>query len=378
MANDAMSVPENPWLKVLRKLGDGVLLFDGHGHLQGANVRLREELGFPLPHLRTAWQRGLPPFDQPHQWNPLREALKHTLGTQRSGQVELILPGVGGGLTYYQVFTVMLEDASLSRGCVAVFRDTSAMRRTEKMRRDFVANVSHELRTPLCVLQGYSETLLEGALDQPSDARQFVLAMEQHTQRLIRLVEDLLDLSKLEDDAFKLELAPVWLSPIVDHTLSLVSRRAEEKNMSVAVQLAEGLPKVQAHPQSLEQILFNLLDNALKYSPAGSQVTLSVTASPTAANELVVSVTDQGQGIEAKHLPRLFERFYRVDKARSRQEGGTGLGLSIVKHLVQCHGGRIWAESTLGQGTSFCFTLKTEAAPVPSGTSLPADYDVVS
>jgi two-component system phosphate regulon sensor histidine kinase PhoR len=201
--------------------------------------------------------------------------------------------------------------------------------------------------------------------------------MEQHTQRLIRLVEDLLDLSKLEDDAFKLELAPVWLSPIVEHTLSLVSRRAEEKQMSVAVQLAEGLPKVQAHPQSLEQVLFNLLDNALKYSPAGSQVTLSVAPNPTTANELVVSVADQGQGIEAKHLPRLFERFYRVDKARSRQEGGTGLGLSIVKHLVQCHGGRIWAESTLGQGTSFCFTLKTEAAPVPSGMSPSADYEAV-
>lgn len=239
--------------------------------------------------------------------------------------------------------------------CVIIFHDITDIRQTEKMRRDFVANVSHELRTPLSAIEGYSETLLDGALEDQSVCRDFIQVIYRHSLRLTQLVEDLLDLSKLESPDFRPELIPVSLPNLLQQVIGLVGDKAEDKEIHIDVALHEPLPTVLAEVSSMQQVLTNLLDNAIKYTP--SQGRVMVSAYENGKGKIQVDVSDTGIGIEAKYLPRIFERFYRVDKARSRDLGGTGLGLSIVKHIVQLHGGEIWVESTVNQGSTFSFTL---------------------
>ena len=239
--------------------------------------------------------------------------------------------------------------------CVIIFHDITDIRQTEKMRRDFVANVSHELRTPLSAIAGYSETLLDGALEDQAVCGDFINVIHRHSLRLTQLVEDLLDLSKLESPDFKPELVPVSLQGLLQQVISLVEDKAQDKDIQISVTIQEPLPLVMADMSSMQQVLTNLLDNAIKYTP--SQGRLHVSAFDNGKGKVQVEVSDTGIGIEAKYLPRIFERFYRVDKARSRDLGGTGLGLSIVKHIVQLHGGEIWVESTVNQGSTFSFTL---------------------
>jgi two-component system phosphate regulon sensor histidine kinase PhoR len=272
---------------------------------------------------------------------------------------------------YFHVELIPLTDpahtANTDPLCVCVFNDYTAMRRTEKMRRDFVANVSHELRTPLSAIHGYAETLLEGALDDGPVAKEFTQTIFRHSTRLSQLVADLLDLSKLESPDFILDLDPVTLSDFIHGVVSMADKQITQKGLSISLDLADDLPKVLAHDRSLEQVFTNLLDNATKYTPAGGTITISATPSTDEAGMLEITIADSGLGIPPKHLSRLFERFYRVDKARSRDMGGTGLGLSIVKHIVQSHGGNIWVESTVADtpethnpqahGTTFTFTL---------------------
>jgi signal transduction histidine kinase len=251
---------------------------------------------------------------------------------------------------------------------VLTFRDISSIKTTEKMRRDFVANVSHELRTPLSVLKGYAETLIAGALEDPETAKSFLEVIMRHADRLTSLVDDLLDLSKMESPDFQLELSPLDLSPIAERVTALLETRLTEKHITLVNQLSpvrevssestSNHPslKVWGHASSLEQILVNLLTNAIKYTPINGRITLGLR---TIGEEWVqVSVKDTGVGIETKHIPRLFERFYRVDKARSRELGGTGLGLAIVKHLVQLQNGTVSVTSVPNKGSDFSFTLR--------------------
>lgn len=244
--------------------------------------------------------------------------------------------------------------------CVIIFHDITDIRQTEKMRRDFVANVSHELRTPLSAIAGYSETLLDGALEDRSVCRDFINVIYRHSLRLTQLVEDLLDLSKLESPDFKPELVPYSLHNLLQQVIGLVEDKAEDKEIQIAVDIHEPLPSVLVDMSSMQQVLTNLLDNAIKYTPPQGKVIVS--AYDNGKGQIQVDVKDTGIGIEAKYLPRIFERFYRVDKARSRDLGGTGLGLSIVKHIVQLHGGEIWVESKVNRGSTFSFTL--DPAPV--------------
>ena len=239
-------------------------------------------------------------------------------------------------------------------GVVVVFHDITRLKQLENVRKEFVANVSHELRTPLSIIKGYVETLLD---EQPPDAatsRQFLQTVQKHSRRLEALIADLLSISELESQQARLNLAPVALRPTVEAVLEELRQRAADKKMTVALEIPDHLSTVRADSQRIHQVLLNLLDNAVKYTSSGGRVT--VTARETGA-DVEVCVADNGPGIAPEHLPRIFERFYRADKARSRELGGTGLGLSIVKHIVQAHGGRVWAESTLGQGSAFHFTL---------------------
>lgn len=237
---------------------------------------------------------------------------------------------------------------------MVMLNDTTAIRRTEKMRRDFVANVSHELRTPLSAIKGYAETLCDGALEDEAVAKDFVKVILRHSQRLKQLVDDLLDLSKLESPDFKPELEPLALPSLMRRVFSLILDKAQEKQLQMTLNISDEMPLILADCGGLEQVLTNLLDNAIKYTPKDGAVTMSASIQDRLIR---VDIKDTGIGIDPKYIHRVFERFYRVDKARSRDMGGTGLGLSIVKHIVQLHGGEIWVESAPNEGSTFSFTL---------------------
>jgi len=239
-------------------------------------------------------------------------------------------------------------------GVIIVFHDITRMRQFENTRKEFVANVSHELRTPLSIIKGYVETLLD---DQPPDeatTRQFLNTIQRHSRRLEALIADLLSISALESQQARLNFEPVSMRAAAQSVLEELARQAQDKSITISMEIPEQLPAVRADAQRLHQILFNLLDNAIKYTQAHGHVTIRAAEKD---GTVETAVADDGPGIGPEHLPHVFERFYRVDKARSRELGGTGLGLSIVKHIIQSHGGRVWAESQIEQGSTFYFTL---------------------
>ena len=239
-------------------------------------------------------------------------------------------------------------------GAVLVFHDITEVRRLEKVRQDFVANVSHEIRTPIASIKGYAETLLEGALEDKKNAREFIQIIYQDSNRLASLINDLLDLLRIESGKMKMSVLPVELAPVVERTFGILRKVIEEKTLSVNINIPRGLPRVITDEQRLAQVLLNLCDNAVKYTPEGGSIKVSAQIKD---NLVQVDVIDSGVGIPEEDLPRIFERFYRVDKARSRELGGTGLGLSIVKHIVLAHGGEVWVSSVLGHGSTFSFTI---------------------
>ncbi len=254
-----------------------------------------------------------------------------------------------------QVNAVPLRLAADEVGVVMVLHDVTELRRLEQVRTEFVANVSHELRTPLTAIQGYLETLLSGALEERENARRFLDIVFRHTERLGRLLNDLTDLSNIEMGRVSLKLAPTRLDEVVDAVLAIMGPKAASGRVTLQSRLSSDLPSVLADRDRLVQIVINLVDNAVKYTSEGGRVT--VQAQQPADSQIEVDVIDTGVGIPSADLPRITERFYRVDKARSRELGGTGLGLAIVKHLVFAHGGQLRIESEPGRGTTVRVTL---------------------
>ena len=247
-----------------------------------------------------------------------------------------------------------------------VFHDITELERVERMRRDFVINVSHELRTPLASIIGYAETLMDGAVHDPSNNERFVRILWQNAQRLSQLTSDLMTLSQIEFKSLEFEFGKQSMSKLLRLAVEGMRPVAERNSLQLSMQPVRSDLTVECDSSAIHQVLANLLDNAVKYTPAGGSVVVGVVERET---KLAVYVRDTGIGIHADHIPRLFERFYRVDKARSRELGGTGLGLAIVKHLVQAHDGTIWVESELGKGSTFWFALPyvrtQELAPPP-------------
>jgi two-component system phosphate regulon sensor histidine kinase PhoR len=233
-------------------------------------------------------------------------------------------------------------------GVVLTFHDVTEVRKVEAMKRDFVVNVSHELRTPLAAIMGAMETLEDEPASRPA-----LDILKRHAERLRRLVEDILKLAELEDRGYRLDVQEVDLREIADRTVRVFAKRISEKKLDAGVEASPDLPKAKADPYQIEQMLINLVDNAVKYTEQG-RVLLALRAEPSA---FIIEVKDTGPGIPAEHLPRIFERFYVVDKSRSRQLGGTGLGLSIAKHIAELHGGTISASSEEGRGTTFTVRL---------------------
>jgi two-component system phosphate regulon sensor histidine kinase PhoR len=251
---------------------------------------------------------------------------------------------------YVEVSAVpMKDDMDLIRGAVVLFHDITQLKRVDQIRRDFVANVSHELRTPLSILRGYIETLIDNPKTSREELARILQIMDRHSKRLGLLVDDLLSLAQLESSSANFEIGEVQLRELFDNVIRDWKERLAKKNLKVIVDLAPNMPSIRADETRLQEVLYNLLENAVKYSRENGEIRLQAERS---GSEIVISVGDDGTGISKDDLPRIFERFYRADKARSRELGGTGLGLAIVKHIAQLHGGRVEAESEPGRGTT--------------------------
>ena len=243
--------------------------------------------------------------------------------------------------------------------------DLTEVRRAEQLRGDFVANASHELRTPLAVLLGFIETLTGPAADDPAAQREFLGIMQQQATRMARLVDDLLSLSRIELTEHAAPTRRVRLADVVGPIARALDLRAAERGMVIALTVAADLPEVPGEPDELAQVAQNLIDNAIKYARADSEITVTVAPSPRLAGGVMLKVRDRGEGIPKKHLSRLTERFYRVDKARSSRMAGTGLGLAIVKHVVNRHSGQLEIESKAGRGSKFTVHLPAPAPGTP-------------
>ncbi|MFO0597645.1 MAG: ATP-binding protein [Myxococcaceae bacterium] len=290
----------------------------------------------------------------------LQAAVERACREGQSSRLELALEGV-------RPFVLQVHVSPLGPqlgGSSAVFFDVTELRRLEKVRKDFVANVSHELRTPITAIRGYAETLQSGAVNDPQTAPKMVDIIHRQSERLSELVEDLLELSRLESKQIQLSEKPVDLAEASARALEAVRPKARVRNTSIEVKIPAG-QLVLGDQRAIEQVVLNLVDNAVKYSPPNSKVELTTARHH---GQIELRIKDDGPGIEARHLSRIFERFYRVDKGRSREMGGTGLGLSIVKHLVTTMKGDVRCESTPGQGSTFCVEL-----PEVTADSQPAE-----
>jgi two-component system phosphate regulon sensor histidine kinase PhoR len=239
-------------------------------------------------------------------------------------------------------------------GAVVVLHDVTELRRLERVRQDFVANVSHEFKTPLTAIQGFAETLLGGALEDPKNNRRFLEIMRDHANRLARLTDDLLKLARIEAGKLELEFSPVGVIEFIERCAETALMKASRKQITLDIEIPPGLPPVRGDAGLLRDVLQNLVDNAIQYTPPGGRICVSARVN---SKEMVIEVMDTGIGIPLIDQERIFERFYRVDAARSREAGGTGLGLSIAKHIIDAHDGRLWVESTVGEGSRFSFSI---------------------
>jgi two-component system phosphate regulon sensor histidine kinase PhoR len=345
---------------LLRGIMEGVLVVDARGRILMVNNALRHLLSLP-PHVEDRTPLEIIRNAE------LERALRQVLEDGENTILELTLPSPEGKTFEVNVVGIspspagMLKEDEGRRGVIAVFHDITRLKELEKIRRDFVANVSHELRTPLTTIKGYAETLLEGALKEEV-ASQFVQVIKRHSDRLEKIVEDLLILSKIESKAFQLRMESFSASDLIGDVLDFIKEPLNKKKISVSVDEIPPTLLVYGDRQYLEQVFINILDNAIKYGHERGRIIISGTERDQ--REVEISVKDDGIGIPKEDLLRVFERFYRVDKGRSHDLGGTGLGLSIVKHIVQAHGGRVWAESQLGEGSTFYFTLPLHASPL--------------
>jgi two-component system phosphate regulon sensor histidine kinase PhoR len=286
----------------------------------------------------------------------LQRLAADVLGQQRPASAELsLLTREGQQRQLHVQGTVLGGPQDRPQGALLVLHDITQLRRLESVRRDFVANVSHELRTPVTSIKGFVETLLAGAMHQPADSERFLRIIAAQSDRLQSIIDDLLALARLEQDAEKeaIATAPAPVRPLLEAAAGLCRLKADAKKIALEIDCQAGL-SARINAALLEQAVLNLIDNAVKYSPAGQPIRI---AAAFAEGELVISVEDHGCGIAREHLPRIFERFYRVDRARSRELGGTGLGLSIVKHIAQAHGGYAAVRSTVGEGSLFSIHL---------------------
>ena len=344
--SQALKVQSSQAEAMLQSMAEGVVAIDASGRILWLNGSAQRLVGASADQMVG---KRVTEFIRHQELQALLDTAMHQ---QRpvSGEVRLFAPAE-------QVIRVQATPCQGDAGqtaLVLVVQDVTEMRRLEGMRREFVANVSHELKTPLTSIAGLVETLLSGALDDPANRRRFVSLIEQEAGRLGRLIEDLLQLSQIESRATPLQLQAVNLGSLLKDVWGQLERQAAQRRVTIAWEITPSAPAALGDPERLRQVFLNLLDNAIKFNQEGGRITVRVRAADA---EVSIEIEDAGIGIPEQDVPRIFERFYRVDKTRSRELGGTGLGLSIVKHLVELHQGRIQVRSRLGHGSAFIVTL---------------------
>ena len=331
---------------LFNSMSEGVLILDSAGRVQLVNRSLQEYFGLKTDVRGQTIMEAL-------RLQTLAELTKRLPQERIVQGLELELPGVRRRSLEVNAAAVFDREGR-QHGSILVFHDLTRLKQLENTRQEFVANVSHELRTPLSLIKGFVETLRDGAKDDPELATRFLRTIEKHTDRLTYLIEDLLTVSQLESGQIVMNLHELELREEASHVVDDLQSRAADKNVTLHNNLpAELLARADA--DRLQQVLFNLVENAIKYGAAGGNVTVG--GMPNNNGKVEVWVRDDGPGIPLEAKERIFERFYRVDRARSRESGGTGLGLSIVKHIVQAHGGEVWVKSESGSGATFFFTL---------------------
>ncbi|QGQ97785.1 HAMP domain-containing histidine kinase [Paenibacillus psychroresistens] len=340
---------------VLENMMSGVVMIDRDGRIVLMNRSAEDFLGF------TAEELLGKKYDEAKQQFELTKLIRECIESCEHIRDEMIFYFPEERILEVNVTPMSQSDEEWA-GVLIVLHNITAVRRLERMRSEFVANVSHELKTPITAVKGFAETLLAGALDDKEIAKSFLQIIFDESERLNRLIGDILELSKIESKRIPLQFSPVEMRSLVERTLHMMRPEAEKKHISLEMHVEEDI-YIEADEDRLGQILINLLSNGISYTPDGGKVKVKIEAlhSPTDRDNeyerIRLTISDSGIGIPKKDLPRIFERFYRVDKARSRISGGTGLGLSIVKHLVELHKGTIQVESEVGIGTKFLIDL---------------------
>ncbi|HUR44853.1 MAG TPA: ATP-binding protein [Candidatus Saccharimonadales bacterium] len=330
---------------------EGVMVLDDAGRIELANPSLSQLLG---PAREVRGQTILEAF----RLQELAALVKRLPAEKIVRGFEMELPGMQERWVEVNAAAV-LDGKGTLHGAILVFRDLTRIKQLENTRREFVANVSHELRTPLSLIKGFVETLLEGAKNDPELTSRFLKTIEKHTDRLTYLIEDLLTISRLESGQVLLNLQSLELRAEIERVKEDLQSRALEKKITLVNEVPENT-RADADSDRLQQVFFNLIENAVKYGRSEGHVWIGAKARAK-DGMMEVWVRDDGPGVPAEGRERVFERFYRVDRARSRETGGTGLGLAIVKHIIQAHGGEVWMTSEVGQGTTFFFTLRPKA-----------------
>lgn len=354
---DALSEDRAQLLAVLTSMVEGVMVLDSRGYVLQVNPALEHIFGIA----RTE-TRGRPAAEL-FRHQQLNGLIDKALRSRTNHEAEIVLPLTGRCL---QIEASAAGGEQDNEACVVlVFHDITELRRLETIRKDFVANVSHELRTPLTSIKGYVEALLDGAKDDPVTAGNFLDIILNQSNRLNLILDDLLELSKIESGNVHFKQEPIDLSPLIDRTIAMMKTLADKKRHRLLSSVNPALPPVKGDEERLVQVLTNLLDNAVKYTPVGGTITVDARFAPAPADRMIdLSVADTGIGIPEPDRPRVFERFYRVDKARSRELGGTGLGLAIVKHLVEGLSGQVWVEATPPHGSRFVVRLPASSKQV--------------
>lgn len=327
---------------VLEHMADGVIITDETGRVRLINPAAAELMDTdPVQALGRTFAQVVRHHQLIELWQLCRTESREQIQTIEIGYRKLFLQAI---------VTPFLE--AHAQGYLIILQDLTRIRRLETVRRDFISNISHELRTPLAGLKALVDTLRDGALEDPPAARRFLNRMETEVDALTQMVQELLELSRIESGQVPLRLVPTSLRDLIDKPVDRLLPQAERAGLTLSVELSPDLPRVLADAERVGQVITNLVHNAIKFTPEGGKVDVSARQ---AARSVTISVADTGVGIPAEDLPRIFERFYKSDRARSG--GGSGLGLAIAKHIVQGHGGRIWAESVEGQGSTFHFSL---------------------
>lgn len=350
----SLSGERNRSSAILRSMVEGVAVIDAQQRLVFCNRAFSEILN-----LDSAAAEGRPVIEVVRNSDLLgliRRALVGDEGLQSDIVTGIVQPRSFSvtAAPVKPLDSIASSTAGKPSGAVVVLHDVTELRRLERVRQDFVANVSHEFKTPLTAIQGFAETLLAGAIDDPTANRRFLEIIREHAARLARLTDDLLKLARIEAGKLEVQFLPVSVEDLVEGCAETTRLKAGRKQISLDFHLPPDLPAVLGDAGLLHDVLQNLLDNAVQYTPAGGRITVSASAG---ARDASVTVTDTGIGIPLADQERIFERFYRVDAARSREAGGTGLGLSIAKHIVEAHGGRLSVESSIGHGSQFSFSI---------------------